>query len=72
MGTSRIAIATQDMKGLTAQFESVRRFDATCDSRTFVEAAGFESTRSEETEAKVEDRTGVKIAALDSCQLAFV
>ncbi|TBZ34986.1 hypothetical protein E0H56_14565 [Rhizobium leguminosarum bv. viciae] len=71
MGTSRIATATQDMKGLTAQFESVRRFDATCDSRTFVEAAGFESTRSEDR-SEGGGPHWVKIAALDSCQLAFV
>ncbi|MBY3475847.1 hypothetical protein HFN78_33975 [Rhizobium laguerreae] len=45
-GALRIAIVTQDMKGLTARFASVRLFatyDETSDTWTFVEAAGIEN-----------------------------
>ncbi|NKK39398.1 hypothetical protein GFL72_33175 [Rhizobium leguminosarum bv. viciae] len=76
LGALRTAIATQAMKGLKAQFESAKRlanYDAIRDAWTFVEAAGLEDISDEigRHRREGEDCTGTKIAALDSCRLAF-
>ncbi|MBY5834432.1 hypothetical protein ACC808_31675 [Rhizobium ruizarguesonis] len=76
LGALRTAIATQAMKGLKAQFESAKRlaiYDAIRDAWTFVEAAGLEDISDEigRHRREGEDCTRAKMAALDSCQIAF-
>lgn len=73
----RIAIATQDMKGLNAHFGSARKFavyDVTPDGSTFVEAVAFDEVSDESGAHKTEgdDRIGPKVAAIEGCQLLFV
>jgi len=76
-GVLRIAIATQDMKGLNAHFGSAKTFavyDVTVDSRRFVEAVAFDDVSDESGAHKTEgdDRIMPKVTALTGCHLLFV
>ncbi|QPB24659.1 nitrogen fixation protein NifX [Rhizobium sp. 007] len=75
-GALRVAIATQDMKGLNAHFGSAKRFaiyDVTPDAWSFVEAVAFDDVSDESGthRAEGEDRIAPKVAALKGCQLLF-
>ncbi|MBW8299609.1 MAG: nitrogen fixation protein NifX [Hydrogenophaga sp.] len=72
----RIAIATQDMKGLNAHFGSAKLFavyDVTPESWNFVEAVGFGDVSDESGKHKTEgdDRITPKVEALKGCHLLF-
>lgn len=72
----RIAIATQDMKGLNAHFGSARRFavyDVSAAGWAFVEAVDFSDVSDESGKHRTEgdDRIGPKVAALAGCQILF-
>ncbi len=73
----RIAIATQDMKGLNAHFGSARKFaiyDVTPTSASFVSAVGFDHVSEETGQHKDDgdDRIGPKVDALAGVHLLFV
>jgi nitrogen fixation protein NifX len=75
-GALRIAIATQDLKGLNAHFGSARLFavyDVTPERWTFVEAVSFEgvSDQSGRHKSEGDDRITPKVAALCGCHLLF-
>lgn len=75
-GALRIAIATQDMKGLNAHFGSAKLFavyDVTPDDWTFVEAVGFNEVSDESGKHKTEgdDRITPKVNALKGCHILF-
>lgn len=75
-GALRIAIATQDLKGLNAHFGSTKLFavyDITPESRTFVEAVSFDDVSDQSGRHKNEgdDRITPKVAALSGCHLLF-
>ncbi|WP_454747450.1 nitrogen fixation protein NifX [Ciceribacter selenitireducens] len=75
-GALRIAIATQDMKGLNAHFGSAKLFavyDVTPESWNFVEAVGFGDVSDESGKHKTEgdDRITPKVEALKGCHLLF-
>ncbi|MBK1622483.1 nitrogen fixation protein NifX [Afifella marina DSM 2698] len=72
----RVAIATQDMKGLNAHFGSARKFaiyDVTPTASRFVSAAAFDDVSDESGKHRLEgdDRIGPKIEALNGCHLLF-
>lgn len=72
----RIAIATQDMKGLNAHFGSARRFavyDVSATAWAFVEALDFDDVSDESGKHKTEgdDRITPKVQALAGCQILF-
>lgn len=73
----RIAIATQDMKGLNAHFGSARKFaifDVTPDSSTFIEAVEFDEVSDEGGAHKDDgaDRIASKVEGLMGINLLFV
>ncbi|MDA8232886.1 MAG: nitrogen fixation protein NifX [Magnetospirillum sp.] len=73
----RIAVATQDMKGMNAHFGSARKFavyEVTPTGSRFLEAVAFDAVADESGSHKVEgdDRIGPKVAALAGCNLLFV
>jgi len=72
----RIAVATQDMKGMNAHFGSARRFaiyDVSAESSAFVEAVGFDNVSAEEgRHDEVDDRITPKVKALEGVNLLFV
>lgn len=73
----RIAIATQDMKGLNAHFGSARKFaiyDVTPDTASFVEAVGFDDVSDEAGTHKDDgdDKITPKVEALGGVNLLFV
>ncbi|TGQ32441.1 nitrogen fixation protein NifX [Mesorhizobium sp. M00.F.Ca.ET.216.01.1.1] len=75
-GALRVAIATQDMKGLNAHFGSAKRFavyDVTPDDWRFVEAAVFGDVSDESGKHRSEgdDRISPKVEALNGCHLLF-
>lgn len=75
-GALRIAIATQDLKGLNAHFGSAKLFavyDVTPERWVFVEAVSFEGVSDESGRHKSEgdDRITPKVAALSGCHLLF-
>ncbi|RUW34624.1 MULTISPECIES: nitrogen fixation protein NifX [unclassified Mesorhizobium] len=75
-GALRVAIATQDMKGLNAHFGSAKRFavyDVTPEVWTFVEAVAFGDVSDESGKHRTEgdDRITPKVEALKGCQLLF-
>lgn len=75
-GVLRIAIATQDMKGLNAHFGSAKLFavyDVTPAGWQFVEAVGFGDVSDESGNHKSEgdDRITPKVEALKGCHLLF-
>lgn len=72
----RIAIATQDMKGLNAHFGSARRFavyDVSAAGWAFVEALDFDDVSDESGKHKTEgdDRITPKVQGLAGCQILF-
>ncbi len=75
-GALRIAIATQDLKGLNAHFGSAKLFavyDVTPQSWNFVEAVGFDDVSNESGQHKNEgdDRITPKVEALKGCHILF-
>lgn len=73
----RIAIATQDMKGLNAHFGSARKFaiyDVTPTSSRFVSVAAFDEVSEEDGKHKDDgdDRITPKVDALSGVHLLFV
>lgn len=75
-GVLRIAIATQDLKGLNAHFGSAKLFavyDVTPQSWKFVEAVGFDDVSNESGQHKSEgdDRITPKVEALKGCHILF-
>ncbi len=75
-GALRIAIATQDLKGLNAHFGSAKLFavyDVTPQSWNFVEAVGFDDVSNESGQHKSEgdDRITPKVEALKGCHILF-
>lgn len=73
----RIAIATQDMKGLNAHFGSAKKFaiyDVTPDASVFIEAVGFDDVSDEGGTHKDDgdDRITPKVQALQGVNLLFV
>lgn len=75
-GAVRVAIATNDMKGLNAHFGSANRFavyDVTKDGWAFVEALAFDDVTQESGQHKTDgdDRITPKIEALSGCHLLF-
>jgi len=73
----RVAIATQDMKGLNAHFGSARKFaiyDVTADNSRFVSVVAFEEVSEEDGKHKDEgdDRITPKVDALAGVHLLFV
>ncbi|WEX79524.1 nitrogen fixation protein NifX (plasmid) [Sinorhizobium numidicum] len=75
-GALRIAIATQDLKGLNAHFGSARHFavyDVLPHEWSFVEAIAFDEVSDESGTHRTEgdDRIAPKVAALKGCQLLF-
>lgn len=73
----RIAVATQDMKGLNAHFGSARKFaiyDVTSDTSVFVAAVAFDDVSDEDGKHKDDgdDRITPKIEALSGVHLLFV
>lgn len=74
--TIRVAIATQDMKGLNAHFGSAKRFavyDVSTEGWSFVEALDFADVSDESGKHKTEgdDRIGPKVEGLAGCQILF-
>ncbi|WP_075218231.1 nitrogen fixation protein NifX [Mongoliimonas terrestris] len=74
--TIRVAIATQDMKGLNAHFGSAKRFavyDVSTEGWSFVEALDFDDVSDESGKHKTEgdDRIGPKVEGLTGCQILF-
>ncbi|NRP75532.1 hypothetical protein ILFOPFJJ_06455 [Ensifer psoraleae] len=75
-GALRIAIATQDMKGLNAHFGSAKHFaiyDVARDGWDFVEAVSFNDVSDGTGKHRVEgdDRITPKVNALRGCHLLF-
>ena len=75
-GALRVAIATQDMKGLNAHFGSAKRFaiyDVSATDWSFVEAVSFEDVADESGKHRTEgdDRITPKIEGLGGCHLMF-
>ncbi|MPR11307.1 nitrogen fixation protein NifX [Microvirga tunisiensis] len=75
-GALRVAIVTQDMKGLNAHFGSAKRFavyDVTPDAWNFVEAVAFDDVSDESGKHRTEgdDRITPKVEALKGCHLLF-
>ncbi|MCB1514936.1 MAG: nitrogen fixation protein NifX [Hyphomicrobiaceae bacterium] len=73
----RIAIATQDMKGLNAHFGSARKFaiyDVTPGASRFVSVAAFDEVSEEDGKHKEDgdDRITPKVDALAGVHLLFV
>jgi nitrogen fixation protein NifX len=73
----RIAIATQDMKGLNAHFGSARKFaiyDVTATSSQFISAVAFDEVSDEGGKHKDDgdDRITPKVDALAGVNLLFV
>lgn len=73
----RIAIATQDMKGLNAHFGSARKFaiyDVTTATSRFVSVAAFDEVSEEDGKHKDDgdDRITPKVDALAGVHLLFV
>ncbi|EJW10399.1 Nitrogenase FeMo-cofactor carrier protein NifX [Rhodovulum sp. PH10] len=72
----RVAIATQDRKGLNAHFGSARCFDVydvTADGWTHVETITFDTVSDEQGkhQAEGEDRITPKVDALKGCHLLY-
>lgn len=75
-GTVRVAIATNDMKGLNAHFGSASRFaiyDVSKTDWSFVEALAFDEVTEQSGLHKVDgdDRITPKVEALSGCHLLF-
>lgn len=75
-GAVRVAIATNDMKGLNAHFGSASRFavyDVTKEGWAFVEAIAFDDVTAESGQHKTDgdDRITPKVDALTGCHLLF-
>lgn len=75
-GAVRVAIATNDMKGLNAHFGSASRFavyDVGKDGWSFVEALAFDDVTAQSGEHKTDgdDRITPKVEALAGCHLLF-
>ena len=75
-GAVRVAIATNDMKGLNAHFGSASRFavyDVGKDGWSFVEALAFDDVTEESGNHKTDgdDRITPKVEALSGCHLLF-
>ncbi|MBV5266343.1 nitrogen fixation protein NifX [Pinisolibacter aquiterrae] len=75
-GAVRVAIATNDMKGLNAHFGSAARFavyDVTKAGWSFVEALAFDDVTPESGQHKTDgdDRITPKVEALTGCHLLF-
>ena len=75
-GALRVAIATQDMKGLNAHFGSAKRFaiyDVTPADWTFVESVSFDDVSDESGSHKIdgEDKIAAKVEGLTGCHLLF-
>ncbi|SFL10950.1 nitrogen fixation protein NifX [Mesorhizobium albiziae] len=75
-GALRVAIATQDLKGLNAHFGSAKRFavyDVTPDEWNFVEVVAFDDVSDESGKQRTEgyDRITPKVEALKGCHLLF-
>ena len=75
-GAVRVAIATNDMKGLNAHFGSASRFavyDVSKEGWSFVEALAFDDVTAESGNHKTDgdDRIPPKVEALSGCHLLF-
>lgn len=75
-GAVRVAIATNDMKGLNAHFGSASRFavyDVTKEGWSFVEALAFDDVTEQSGSHKTDgdDRITPKVDALTGCHLLF-
>lgn len=75
-GAVRVAIATNDMKGLNAHFGSASRFavyDVSKEGWAFVEAPAFDDVTAESGQHKTDgdDRITPKVDALTGCHLLF-
>ncbi|AGA09722.1 nitrogen fixation protein NifX [Sinorhizobium meliloti] len=76
VGALRIAIATEDMKGLNAHFGSAKRFaiyDVTAHKSQFMEAIEFDDASDESGRHRTEGdgRIRSRVSALKGCQLLF-
>lgn len=76
VGALRIAIATEDMKGLNAHFGSAKRFaiyDVTAHKSQFMEAIEFGDASDESGRHRTEGdgRIRSRVSALKGCQLLF-
>ncbi|MDE1568552.1 nitrogen fixation protein NifX [Aquabacter sediminis] len=72
----RVAIATQDMKGLNAHFGSAKKFavyDVTVDGWSFVETVAFDNVSDEggKHQTDGDDKITPKVEALRGCHLLF-
>ncbi|OYX14404.1 MAG: nitrogen fixation protein NifX [Rhizobiales bacterium 32-66-8] len=72
----RVAIATQDMKGLNAHFGSARKFavyDVSVDGWSLVETVAFDDVSDEggKHQSDGEDKITPKVEALRGCHLLF-
>lgn len=72
----RVAIATQDMKGLNAHFGSAKKFavyDVSVDGWNFVETVAFDSVSDEggKHQTDGDDKITPKVEALKGCHLLF-
>lgn len=72
----RVAIATQDMKGLNAHFGSARKFavyDVGLDGWSFLETVAFDDVSDEggKHQTDGDDRITPKVDALKGCHLLF-
>ncbi|MBA4790386.1 MAG: nitrogen fixation protein NifX [Rhizobiales bacterium] len=72
----RVAIATQDMKGLNAHFGSAKKFavyDVSVDGWTFVETVAFDHVSDEggKHQSDGDDKITPKVEALKGCHLLF-
>ncbi|QTL04476.1 nitrogen fixation protein NifX [Aquabacter sp. L1I39] len=72
----RVAIATQDMKGLNAHFGSAKKFavyDVTVDGWSFVETVAFDQVSDEggKHQTDGDDKITPKVEALRGCHLLF-
>ncbi|MBQ0820666.1 MULTISPECIES: nitrogen fixation protein NifX [Microvirga] len=75
-GALRVAIATQDMKGLNAHFGAAKCFavfDVTCDAWTFMEALAVDNVSDESGNHQTggDARIAAKVEALKGCHLLF-
>lgn len=72
----RVALATQDMKGLNAHFGSARKFavyDVGLEGWTFVETVAFDNVSDEggKHQSDGDDKITPKVDALKGCHLLF-
>ncbi|TCU03005.1 nitrogen fixation protein NifX [Rhizobium sullae] len=76
IGVLRVAIATQDMRGLNAHFGSAKRFaiyDVTPDAWSLVEAVVFDDVSDESGTHRADGDNNIapKVETLRGCQLLF-